>query len=169
VTEAQQQEILSLWLAQYKGLIFKIVRAYAFTAMDRDDLFQEIAVQVWRSIPTFRNECAVTTWLYRISLNTAIRFSQRERKRSENRTDIDKVSHLLQDNPVVHDGKLAWLYDQISKLNEIDRSVTLLMLDGFSYKEMAAIIGISESNVGVKINRIKKNLIAKSKMYDHGI
>ncbi|HZY81496.1 MAG TPA: RNA polymerase sigma factor [Cyclobacteriaceae bacterium] len=169
MTDAEQQTTLNLWLSQYKGLIFKIVRSYAFTTMDRDDLFQEITVQVWKSIPTFRNECAITTWLYRISLNTAIRFAQKERKRSESRTDIDSVSHVLQDNPVPHDGKLSWLYNEIAKLNEIDRSITLLMLEGFSYKEMATIVGITETNIGVKINRIKKQLTEKSKNYDHGI
>ena len=65
------------------------------------------------------------------------------------------------------DERLAWLYEEIYKLDEIDRSVTLLMLDNFSYKEMADILGISESNVGVKINRIKKQLISKSKKYNH--
>jgi len=62
---------------------------------------------------------------------------------------------------------LTWLYEEIYKLDEIDRSITLLLLDGFSYKEMASILGITESNVGVKINRIKKQLISKSKKYDH--
>lgn len=68
------------------------------------------------------------------------------------------------------DDRLGWLYDEISRLNEIDRSVALLMLDDFSYKEIATVLGITESNVGVKINRIKKHLIEKSKKYDnHGI
>jgi RNA polymerase sigma-70 factor (ECF subfamily) len=165
--EAEQNRILEDWLSRYRGLVFKIVRSYAFTVMDREDLFQEITMQVWKSIPAFRSECAVTTWLYRISLNTAIRFSQKQRKRSANTTDIESVQHILEDNPVAHDDRLSWLYDEIGKLDEIDRSITLLMLDGFSYKEMAGIVGITESNIGVKINRIKKHLALKSKKYDH--
>lgn len=167
VSENEQKNILEDWLIRYRGLVFKIVRAYAFTAMDREDLFQEITVQIWRSIPSFRSECAVTTWLYRISLNTAIRFSQKERKRSGNTTGIGEVQYILQDNPVQHDDRLSWLYDEIAKLDEVDRSITLLMLDGFSYREMASIIGITESNIGVKINRIKKHLAVKSRKYDH--
>jgi len=167
VTDQEQNEILENWLAGYKALIFKIIRSYAFTAMDREDLFQEISLQVWRSIPSFRGECAVTTWLYRISLNTAIRFSQRERKRSAQRTSLDDSYHVLLQSESHHDDRLEWLYTEISKLDEIDRSITLLMLDDFSYKEMASIIGITESNVGVRINRIKKQLIEKSKKYDH--
>lgn len=167
MTETEQNTILEDWLGRYRSLVFKIVRSYAFTAMDREDLFQEITVQIWKSIPAFRSECAITTWLYRISLNTAIRFSQKHRKRSENTTDIESVQHILQDNPIPPDERLSWMYDEIAKLDEIDRSITLLMLDGFSYKEMATIIGITESNIGVKINRIKKYLTVKSKKYDH--
>lgn len=135
--------------------------------MDRDDLFQEISVQLWRSIPSFRGDCAVTTWLYRISLNTAIRFSQRERKRSGNSAELhDSYHHVLIEPGSNRDERLEWLYNEIATLNEIDRSITLLMLDDFSYREMASIIGMTESNIGVRINRIKKQLTEKSKKYD---
>ena len=75
MNEGEQQQIFNTWLGQYKALLFKVVRAYAFTEFDRDDLFQEITIQVWHSIPKFRRESAVSTWLYRVSLNTAIRWS----------------------------------------------------------------------------------------------
>jgi len=170
VTDKEQNDILEQWLAQYKSLIFKIVRSYAFTAMDREDLFQEISLQVWRSVPSFRGECAVTTWLYRVSLNTAIRFSQRERKRSENRADLNDSHQILLEADAHHDQRLEWLYGEISKLNAIDKSITLLMLEDFSYREMASIVGITETNIGVRINRIKKLLIEKSKKHDlHGV
>ena len=166
MTEAQQQQIFQQWLQQYKALIFKVVRAYAFTAMDQEDLFQEIIIQVWKSIPGFRGESAVTTWLYRIALNTAIKWIKKERKYSP-ATSLDNAQNILQESNYQIDEKLEWLYTEIQQLDEIDRSITLLMLDNFSYKEMATIIGISESNVGVRINRIKKHLISKSKKYDH--
>ncbi len=162
----EQQHIFENWLARYKALIFKVVRAYAFTTADHDDLFQEITIQVWHSIPNFRHESSATTWLYRISLNTAIKWVRKERKHPQPET-LDKVEHVLQESRIHMDERLAWLYEEIYKLDEIDRSVTLLMLDNFSYKEMADILGISESNVGVKINRIKKQLISKSKKKDH--
>ena len=80
------------------------------------------------------------------------------------------MQQVIYENKIPVDERLTWLYEEIHQLNEIDRSLTLLLLDGFSYKEMAAITGITESNVGVKINRIKKQLINKSKKYDyHGI
>lgn len=167
MTGKDQLDILEEWLKLHKGLLFKIVRAY--TKTDHEDLFQEIVIQVWRSIPSFRQESSVTTWLYRIALNTAIKWTKKEKKYAAAET-LDNVQHLLQENSVQIDERLSWLYEEIYKLDEIDRSVTLLLLEGFSYKEMSAILGISESNVGVKINRIKKQLISKSKNYDnHGI
>ena len=169
VTEKEQLNILEEWLGLHKGLIFKIVRAYAAAAMDQEDLFQEIIIQVWRSIPAFRQESSTSTWLYRISLNTAISWTRKARKHYQAEA-LDSVQHILQENKIHVDDRLAWLYQEIYKFDEIDRSVTLLLLEGFSYKEMAAILGITESNVGVKINRIKKQLIAKSKKHDlHGI
>lgn len=166
MTEKEQQRIFKNWLDQYKALIFKIVRAYAFTSMDQDDLFQEISIQVWRSIPTFRNESSPTTWIYRISLNNAITWSKRERKHRQAET-LDKVNYILCENKIQADERLVWLYQEIHKLDEIDRSITVLLLDSFSYKEIADILGISESNVAVKIHRIKKYLASKSKKYDH--
>jgi RNA polymerase sigma-70 factor, ECF subfamily len=166
VTEKEQKDIFETWLDKHKALLFKVVRAYAFTAMDQEDLFQEISIQVWRSIPKFRQESSVTTWLYRISLNTAITWLRKERKRYPSET-LDSDRHILEESSMQMEERLAWLYEEIHRLDEIDRSVTLLLLDNFSYKEMAAILGITESNVGVKINRIKKHLISKSKKEDH--
>ena len=166
MTEKEHEHIFEGWLKQYKGLIFKVVRAYAFTATDQDDLFQEVIIQVWRSVPKFRQESSVITWIYRISLNTAIKWVRKERKHSQVET-LDHAEHILQETGLKIDERLTWLYEEIYKLDEIDRSITLLMLDDFSYKEMADILGISESNVGVKINRIKKHLSSKSKKYDH--
>jgi len=167
VTEKERREILEEWLKQYKGLIFKVVRAY--TVVDYDDLFQEIMIQVWNSIPVFRHEASVTTWLYRIALNTAIKWTKKE-KRHDGVEKLDNVQHLLQESKTPIDERLTWLYGEIYKLDKIDRSITLLLLEGFSYKEMSNILGISESNVGVKINRIKKHLISRSKNYDnHGV
>src|SRR5262245_50230557 len=101
--------------------MFKIVRAYAFTVMDRDDLFQEIALQVWRSIPSFRHEHAETTWIYRVALNTSIQWVKKERKRAQ--ADVLDRLFILEDETAV-DEQLEWLYKEIHKLNEIDRSIT---------------------------------------------
>ena len=163
MTETEQKQIFERWLSEYRGLLFKVVRVYAFTPTDQDDLFQEIAIQVWRSVPAFRKDAAPTTWLYRIALNTAFKWIRKERKHYDAKESLDSVEHILQENKIAVDERLVWLYEEISRLDEVDRSITLLLMEGFSYKEMADIIGITESNVGVKINRIKKHLITKSK------
>ncbi|WP_421878699.1 RNA polymerase sigma factor [Marinoscillum sp.] len=157
MTEEKQQDILHDWLDRHKGLFFKVVRAYARTEEDRDDLFQEITLQVWRSIPNFRRESAETTWIYRIAFNTAIRWHGKERKHQDGRQSIEAMP-ILEYQPEYQDERLVWLYERITELAETDRSLCLLLLDGFSYKEMAKIVGISESNVAVKIHRIKKYL-----------
>ena len=161
MTDAEQLAIFQEWLAKHKALMFKIVRAYAFTPMDRDDLFQEVAIQAWRSIPAFRKESAVTTWLYRVSLNTAMSWSKKEKRKGQTES-IDSKQHILTED-AEPDERLTWLYDEISRLDEIDRSIALLLLDGLSYEEMAAILGITQSNVGVKIHRIKKQLMNRTK------
>ena len=167
MTEKEQQQIFEKWIGQYKALLFKVVRVYAFTTIDRDDLFQEITIQVWHSIRTFEGNSAVTTWLYRIALNTAFKWIRKERKHYDAKESLEGVEYILVENNKPVDERLEWLYEEISRLDEIDRSITLLLLEGFSYQEIAGIIGITESNVGVKINRIKKELILKSKKYEH--
>ncbi len=167
--ESEQQQIFDSWLTDHKGLLFKVLRAYASTPEDQEDLFQEIVAQVWRSIPNFRRESAVTTWLYRIALNIAISWSTKEKKKIDPQS-MGGIEHLISGTDTPMDDRLDWLYGEIKKMNEVDRSLTLLLLDGFSYKEMAEMIGISESNIGVKIHRIKKELIRRSAKYEyHGI
>lgn len=169
MTEKEQQNIFNHWLNQHKALIFKVLRAYAATGQDRDDLFQEIIIQVWRSVPSFQYKSSVTTWIYRIALNTAIKWTRKERRYYKEEA-LYNIQHIVSESHLPVDERLTWLYEEINKLNEIDRSVALLLLDNFSYKEIASILGITESHVGVKINRIKKHLIAKSKTYDyHGV
>jgi len=86
--------------------------------MDRDDLFQEIVIQIWNSIPSFRQESAVTTWIYRISLNTAVKWSKKERKYSRSE-ELNTVENILEENKVIFDDRLIWLYEEIHKLDEI--------------------------------------------------
>lgn len=162
--DSDQRDVFKQWLDSHSPLLFKIARAYALTADDRDDLFQEISLQVWRSIPNFRHESAVTTWLYRIALNTALRWKSHEKKRV---TEDLTLMPVLQAESRPDNERLDWLYDEINRLNEIDRSLCLLLLDDFSYKDMADMLGISESNVAIKIHRIKKYLIEQSKKNQH--
>src|SRR5690606_32888964 len=138
MTPTQHQQTFQTWIDQHRALMFKVLRAYAFTPMDRDDLFQEIIIQVWRSVPAFKGRSSVTTWIYRIALNTAIKWSRKERTH-HNQEELDNARHIVTESNVQVNDRLEWLYDEISRLNEIDRSVALLTLDDFSYKEIAEI------------------------------
>lgn len=159
---SDRERLFNEWLEGHRGILFKVVHAYAFEEADRQDLFQEIAVQVWRSVEAFRGESSVPTWLYRVALNTAIAWSRKERRHRQGREPIEGVEAVLAAAPVAgRDPRLEWLYRQIAQLKETDRSVALLLLDGFSYKEIAGIVGLTEGNVGVKINRIKSALSGK--------
>ena len=164
--ERKQKQIFDEWISQHKGIVFKIIRAYAFNPNDQDDLFQEISLQLWQSIPEFRGEAKSSTWIYRVALYAATVWVRKEKKRlpTQPLTDIEPI---LTVTTQPRDDRSDWLYEQIGQLEPIDRSICLLLLDGFSYKEMADMLGISESNVGVKVHRIKQDLIQKSKEINH--
>lgn len=157
----EQTQIFDDWLTHHKGIFFKITRAYAFNAQDQDDLFQEISLQVWKSIPNFQGNAKASTWIYRVALYTASVWIRAERKRPPIQA-LAGVEHTLRSKTEPPDERVRWLYEQIATLQPVDRSLCLLLLEGFSYREMAEILGISESNVGVKIHRIKKFLTLKS-------
>ncbi|MFZ0544118.1 MAG: RNA polymerase sigma factor, partial [Candidatus Promineifilaceae bacterium] len=164
--EIEQKRIFDQWVKEHKGILFKIVRAYAFTPDDQDDLFQEISLQLWKSIPDFRGESKVSTWIYRVALYSAYVWVRSEKKRPETQPLAD-VERTLVMKEQEKDGRLNWLYDQIGQLDPLDRSVCLLLLDGFKYREIAEVLGISESNVGIKIHRIKQHLTRKSQELDY--
>ncbi|MDA1277235.1 MAG: sigma-70 family RNA polymerase sigma factor [Verrucomicrobia bacterium] len=160
--DTERDRIFNEWLAGHKGILFKVVHAYAFEHSDRQDLFQEIAVQVWRSVGAFRGESSVPTWMYRVALNTAIAWTRKEGRHRRGKEPLEAVEGLLTAaSSGTPDPRVEWLYHKIAQLKDVDRSVALLLLDGFSYKEIAAILGLTESNVGVKINRIKSALAGK--------
>lgn len=152
------------WLTRHEGLLLKIVRAFSCSLHDQEDLFQEIVFQLWKSAERYNSEkAAETTWIYRIGLNTAISWSRRESTRQRGGQQLSHVASLLGSQPDESDPRLDWLYEQIGQLDSVDRSLTLMMLDGFSYQEMSETLGMSISHVGVKLNRIKKQLTEKAK------
>jgi RNA polymerase sigma-70 factor, ECF subfamily len=158
--DAERNKIFESWVGAHKAILFKVCRAYGANPADREDLFQEIALQVWHSVESFRGDAAISTWIYRVALNTALAWKRKERKHGEGRQDFETTTGLLISTPD-RDPRLDWIYQRIAELDEVNRSLALLMLDGFSYREISAILGLSESNVGVKINRIKVALAAQ--------
>lgn len=166
MTDAERNRIFEGWIEAHKAILFKVARAYGATHSDREDLFQEIALQVWHSVEAFRDEAKVSTWIYRVALNTALAWKRKGRKHDHGRQDIEAAGGVLIDPPG-RDPRLEWIYQRIAELDEVNRSLALLMLDGFSYRDMSQILGLSESNVGVKINRIKTALAAQLAKEEH--
>jgi RNA polymerase sigma-70 factor, ECF subfamily len=150
-------------IRENKGIIFKISNAYASNKEDRDDLAQEIIYNLWKSYSGsgFRPDYKFSTWMYRIALNVAISFCRKE-QRARRRVAYSE-NLLVVDDDVGPPGSevekdLALLLQFIGALKEIDKSIILLYLGDKSYKEIAEITGITESNVATKIGRIKDKL-----------
>ena len=140
-------------LKKHGGILHKICFLYSNNKHEYDDLYQEIVYQLWKSLPGFKGNCKISTWIYKVALFTAL--AQLRVKPKEKLFDGQVQSNSGDDDN--HDDweeiELA-----IKKLNKTDRGLVLLYLENKPYKEMAEIIGISESNVGVRINRIKSKL-----------
>lgn len=167
MVESDRNQIFEEWIGTHKAILFKVARAYGTTHSDREDLFQEIALQVWHSVTAFRGDAAVSTWIYRIAFNTALTWKRKERKHGQGRQDFEPATALLVAPEEGRDPRLEWIYQRIAQLDEVSRTLALLMLDGFSYRDMSEILGLSESNVGVKINRIKSALAAQLAKEQH--
>ena len=159
---AEKTRLFQQWLRNHKGLMFKVARVHAGPE-DMDDLFQEILFNVWSSIPSFRREAEASTWIYKVALNTALTWNRVENKRRQRHKPLLKTDDIADSTRGSGEAwethrRLDRLYKLIHELPRIDSSIVLLYLDGLSYREMAQILGISESNVGVKLCRIKKRL-----------
>ena len=147
-------------IQENKGIIFKICNSYCTNKNDRDDLAQEIVYHLWKSYSSFNRDFKFTTWMYRIALNVAISF-YRKGKHAVHYVPFSETLIVLEekaDASAEMENNINLLQQFINQLNEIDKSIMLLYLDERSYKEIAEIMGIAESNVGVKINRAKEKL-----------
>lgn len=141
-----------------QGLIHKVCMLYENDREARNDLFQEIVLQLWRSFPTFRGEAKITTWMYRIALNTAIS-GLRKRGRTIKTEDILErhfnFSDVSDETQEENFQKLQWA---IRQLTEIERAMIMMALDEIPYEEIAETIGITQNNVRVRMNRIREKL-----------
>lgn len=145
-------------VAVHQGAIRKMVAIYARTPADREDLFQEILLQLWRSFGAFRGESAFATFLYRVALNTALMGRRRAHRRPAPRTETT----IVDATPAVprrdDEEDVERLYAAIRQLRPIDRAIVLLMLEDKSHAEIAAVTGLSVGNVGVRLVRAKERL-----------
>ena len=159
--EADKKEFLKL-IQDNRRIIFKICNSYCNHKTDREDLAQEIIYQLWKSGHSFNADHKFSTWMYRIALNVAISFYRKEKKSSpfvpfENLVDIKEEA----DENKQTEENINLLQKFINELRELDRALMILYLETKTYNEIAEILGITETNVATKINRIKNNLKEK--------
>lgn len=159
--EKQFEELVK----QYKRTIYSVCYMFSRDKEEINDLFQEILVRLWLGFDQFEQRSSLSTWVYRIALNTAINSDKRAKRRPQTvplSTDIDpydpQESSLEQ---------VRQLYALINQLDVMDRGLVLLWLEGIGYDEIAAIMGITVANVGIKLHRIKEKLVQKSKSVTH--
>ncbi len=146
-------------IRQHAGLIHKIAWAYCRDATDREEVVQEIAVQLWRSRERYDDRFRQTTWIYRIALNVAISFQRKERRHREGRESFDEHAFTVTAAPEDEGGENVRILRQcIDGLAALDKALVLLALDGNDHASIAEVLGISTSNVGTKLARIKNRL-----------
>ena len=142
---------------QHKGIIYKVCHLYCHDSEDRKDLFQEIVIQLWKSYPNFRNEAKLSTWIYKIALNTALT-SLRKDSKNKLRKSISEADFEIPAMETTENEHVTILHQAIQQLTEIEKAIIMLYLDEKNYDEITDISGISKTNVGVKLNRIKQKL-----------
>ena len=149
-----EQEFLSV-IREYERVIYKVCYLYTTPNATLSDLYQEVVLNIWKAFPKFRRECKISTWIYRIALNTCISFIRKEK-------NIPEIVTLTQEADRSEDDEtqamLRQLYRMINRLGQLEKSIILLYLEEKSYEEIAEITGLTITNVATKLNRIKDKL-----------
>jgi RNA polymerase sigma-70 factor (ECF subfamily) len=165
MTKSNLHEYFLNIFEQNIGIIIKIARAYTKTTQDREDLINDIALELWKSFERFKGDSKLSTWIYRVALNTSINYSRKRKGTSfislGNSILINDTTWLIEPDD---SSQSEILYDCINELSALNKAILLLYLDGNSYDEISTITGISKTNVGTRIGRSKeqiKNLVIK--------
>lgn len=167
ISESKLNDTFHQIIEQHKGILFKIAKTYCQNEEDRQDLLQEMMIQIWKSLHKYNSTFAITTWLYRICLNVAISFYRKSATRKH--LNIPLVEELTSINNEENNEKqeqLSLLERFISELNDLDKALILLYLEDKSYAEISEIMGLSVSNLGTKLGRIKEKLKNKYSQFN---
>lgn len=140
------------------GIIYKISKAYTRTAADRDDLINDIALELWKAFPRFKGHAKISTWIYRIALNTSMNYKRRQKKEISFFSDLKQIENISTLIDSEDNSNIDLLYSCIEDLDEINKAIIILYLDNNSHDEISEITGISKTNVGTRISRIKEQL-----------
>ena len=154
--ENVEQEFLSV-IREYERVIYKVCYLYTTPNATLNDLYQDVVLNLWRAYPKFRRECKVSTWIYRIALNTCISFIRKEKNMPEIVALTREADWMTEEKDELTE-MLRQLYRMINQLGQLDKSIVLLYLEEKSYEEIAEITGLTITNVATKISRIKDKL-----------
>ena len=150
-------------IKENEGIIFKVTSIYCANKEDQKDLYQEIVYQLWKSFPSFRNDSKISTWMYRIALNTSITHLKKE-KRNGTKLELDQIiEYKIDHKDTLIEDRIKLMYAHIKNLNTIEKGIILLFLEGKNHTEIANITGFSTTNIGTKISRIKEKLKSEIK------
>jgi RNA polymerase sigma-70 factor (ECF subfamily) len=170
--DEDQKTLFMNWLGEHGASVMKVARAYTLTSEECQDLAQEILLQAWRSLPKFERKASAATWFYRVALHTAMKWHRNDKPRRLRQQPLLELQVVATEGAnsaeqAQHRETVEQLYKAIHQLPKTDAALVLLYLDDLSYPEMAEVLGISESNVGVKLNRAKKALSELMKGQSH--
>jgi len=170
VTADEQHSRFDAWLGDHAAMLHHVANGFAAGA-DRHDLMQELLLALWHAVPAFRGASRVSTFIYRVAHNAALTWKRTQRNYPRRVEQFEALA-LPAETPATETSTreqelLELLYVRIRELPPLDRSLILLQLDGVSYAEIAEIHGLSESNVGVRLNRLKQKLSAAMKEVSH--
>ena len=160
VRQDQDTEFLAR-IENHKQILYKVAYAYCRNSEDRADLIQDIMIELWKSFRYFDGRSQFSTWMYRVAVNVAISFYRSEGRRIRNALPIEDFASNLATADASFDvqtDNMQTLARLLDNLDELSRALVILFLDGYSYGEIAGIIGISVTNVGTRLNRIKTQL-----------
>ena len=153
-SQSSEGEFLKL-IHNHQRIIYKVCKTYRDSREDQEDLFQEIVYQYWKSYPSFRGESKISSWMYQIALNTAIAVYRKPKLPVHYVDKMPEQTSGLAEQVSENEERL---FKALRILSDTEKALISLFLEGFSYKEIAAITGLTESNTGVRLNRIKNKL-----------
>lgn len=150
-------------------LLHKVCHIYANTDADRQDLFQDIVLQLWKAYPKFKGDSKISTWLYRVAINTAITGLRKKKDLIQLYEPASLPTQLSDDTfSLEEEERLQQLYKAIERLNEVEKAIVMLFMEDHSYEEMEEILGMTQGNLRVKMNRIKDKLRQLTKTINYG-
>lgn len=153
-------------LYQNQGIVHKICNLYFRDRLEKEDYHQELIIQLWKAFPSFNRTAKFSTWMYRVCINAAVDIIRKENSQLKRvRLSEIEVYDISSIDDTSHTTHQEQLYETISRLSDVDKAIITLYLDEYSYQEIAEIIGITKSNIGVKIKRIKSQIL---KSFENG-